>query len=521
MARMTMASSSTRRCLNCLLHVPPRPLFAPSSSTVLLQQSSSFSTTPALSFAAPARPAPRIPSPNQTPNRTRITPGTHKVKHTPTINKKTTAAKAGGRPLNPGERKAVRKRIVLSNVNALEVPGLEDLSAENMLDEEMKGKVVGIPGPVVDQLRAVGAFKPRQHWGMFRRPAMLLRDEAVELGRKMDAIGQTDDGKEPQTVRAVLTGARGTGKSLIMLQAMTMAFLKGWVVLHIPEGSSSPFTSPTVQPSDPHSPPTAQELTNATTDYSPLASSSPDTPTTYAQPTYLSALLSTLLASNTPLLTSLTLHHTHDLPIPLLPDTSLHRLAIIGARDPDLAHPVFLALWRELTALTRPPILLAADNIAHLYRLSAYRSSTFAPIHAHDLALVDHFVSHLSGASPLPNGGVVLGATSDSNNIRAPTFERLLDGDAAQGLTPERDPKQRHLLEVDGRVEQAMQGVDVWRIGGLKREELGGWLEYAARSGVVRGRVTEGGEGGVGEWWGMSGGGVVGEVVRGMAGMRL
>ena len=146
-----------------------------------------------------------------------------------------------GKPPPQGERKALRKRIVLSNTNALEVEGMQDFSVESMLDESSRGKVFGIPGPVVDQLRAVNAFKTSQGWGLFRRPGMLVRKEMLEYAKMIEEMSQADNKK---VVRRVLVGERGSGKSLMLLQAMTMAFLKGWTVINIPEGTWYPFIRP-------------------------------------------------------------------------------------------------------------------------------------------------------------------------------------------------------------------------------------------------------------------------------------
>jgi small subunit ribosomal protein S29 len=135
-----------------------------------------------------------------------------------------------GKPPMPGERKAMRKRIVLSNTNALQVEGLHDLSK----DMEMAvhtGKVVGLPGEVVDSLRAVEAFKVTQGWGMFRRPALLIREESVAVTENMKYAEQQKGG-----FRLVIDGERGTGKSLMLLHAMATAFVRGWIVLNIPEG---------------------------------------------------------------------------------------------------------------------------------------------------------------------------------------------------------------------------------------------------------------------------------------------
>lgn len=139
-----------------------------------------------------------------------------------------------------GERKALRRRIVLSNTNALEVQGMADISVQSMLDEGSQGKVFGIPGPLVDQLRAVDAFKVSQGWGLFRRPGMLVRKETVEYGKLMEELSVEGNKK---TVRRVLVGERGSGKSLMLLQAMTMAFLKKWTVVNISEGTLR-FISP-------------------------------------------------------------------------------------------------------------------------------------------------------------------------------------------------------------------------------------------------------------------------------------
>jgi small subunit ribosomal protein S29 len=136
-----------------------------------------------------------------------------------------------GRPPAPGERKAIRKRIVLSNSNALEVPTMADMTAE--LDAAQVGTVVGLPGSLVDQLRAAEAFKTTQGWSLFRRPAILIREESVEIAKM---IQEAQDAKK--TPVTIIDGERGAGKSLMLLQAMATAFLRGWIVLSIPEGKA-------------------------------------------------------------------------------------------------------------------------------------------------------------------------------------------------------------------------------------------------------------------------------------------
>src|ERR1051326_3551924 len=133
-----------------------------------------------------------------------------------------------------GERKALRNRIVLSNTNALEIPNMEDLDAVKLQDAQIQGKVLGVPGPVVDSLRAVDAFKPRQGWYYFRRPATLMRKETMELFKLLNEV---DAASTKRTLRRIIAGERLGGQSTLLLQGLTAAFLKGWVVINLPEGT--------------------------------------------------------------------------------------------------------------------------------------------------------------------------------------------------------------------------------------------------------------------------------------------
>jgi small subunit ribosomal protein S29 len=135
-----------------------------------------------------------------------------------------------------GERKALRKRIVLSNTNALEVQGLQDLTVKNMVDELQIGRVLALNGELLDQLREVKAFKRTQNWKMFRKPGTLMRRESVELGRTFLDVKASNSEQKPRTVRRIIAGAQNTGKSLMLVQAMSMAFLNDWVVINVPEG---------------------------------------------------------------------------------------------------------------------------------------------------------------------------------------------------------------------------------------------------------------------------------------------
>lgn len=151
--------------------------------------------------------------------------------------KKKKVADRGGRPPAVGERKALRKRIVLSNPNALEIEGMLELSPETMVDSRLRGTVLGLPVPMIDQLRAVQAFKPKQGWSIFRRPGTVLRRDTIEMGRLFEQIsGEGDEAQKGKVVKKIVTGMKGSGKTVHLLQAMAMGFLKKWAVVTIPDG---------------------------------------------------------------------------------------------------------------------------------------------------------------------------------------------------------------------------------------------------------------------------------------------
>ncbi len=100
-----------------------------------------------------------------------------------------------------------------------------------MAEEKHIGHMMALDGELLDQLRDSRAFKTTQNWSLFRRPAVLIRDETVRIATDMaEAEGAQ------KLVRHLITGEKASGKSILMLQAMSMAFMKGWIVLNIPEG---------------------------------------------------------------------------------------------------------------------------------------------------------------------------------------------------------------------------------------------------------------------------------------------
>ncbi|KAI1127968.1 mitochondrial ribosomal death-associated protein 3-domain-containing protein [Nemania abortiva] len=452
---------ASQNCWRCLARPSQRLLLAPVSRSASAPTSAAFSTSAPLLAKAPENSKHIRAGKKLTLGRKKRTPDKTKP------------------PLS-GERKAFRKRIQLSNDNALEVKGLDVLSLENAVDAESIGKIVGIPVEVVDQLRTCEAFKPSQSWSLFRSPHMLIRKETVDLASQM-----TNAIEKKETLRLVVTGSRGSGKSMLGLQALATGFMNNWVVINIPE---------------------AQELTTAATEYAAIPNSE-----MFSQPVYAVKLMQVMSQTNHSILSQHKVQLDHmQLPISVSRNMTLAGL-LNATKEPEFAWPVFQAFWKELLLPGRPPILFSLDGLAHIMRISDYRSPVFELIHSHDLALVRMFADALGGKTSFVNGAVVLGVTSRGNSPIIPSMEKAIaQATAAQKgeEVPERDPFFR---KYDDRVFDSLRGVKVLDVPGVSKTEARALMEYWAASGILRSRVDEKN---VSEKWTLAGGGVVAEMER-------
>lgn len=268
----------------------------------------------------------------------------------------------------------------------------------------------------------------------------------------------------------------------------------------------------------------------------------------YVQEKLTSELLHRTALANEEILSNLHVSMEHpELKSLIRPQMNLNELARLGVQDVTVSWPVFQALWAELNATNaatsdnskftaRPPLLVTVDGLAHWMQDSKYRNADFKPIHAHNLTLVNHFLSLLtpksssSSSSPstssLANGGILLYSTSGSNNPTVPTFDFALDQlRAHQNGVSESSPEYPRLdpyCSVDQRVLDLFQkapskggkkegALEVQTLGGLSREEARGFMEYFARSGILQEKITEEF---VCEKWSLAGGGIIGEMEK-------
>ncbi|KAL9578727.1 MAG: hypothetical protein Q9212_005539 [Teloschistes hypoglaucus] len=158
---------------------------------------------------------------------------------------------------------------------------------------------------------------------------------------------------------------------------------------------------------------------------------------------------------------------------------------------------------------------------------TGYKHPNLKPIHPHDLEILKWYNGFLSGKQSLPNGGLVVAATSQSNAPKVPALDVALgelEGDRTEPIGGQTVAKLERtpFVRYDERVFSAllndgMRKIRIKRLEGLSKDEARGLMEYWARSGMLRQRVNEAL---LGEKWTLSGGGVVGELERAVIEMR-
>lgn len=169
--------------------------------------------------------------------------------------------------------------------------------------------------------------------------------------------------------------------------------------------------------------------------------------------------------------------------------------------------------------------MFTLDGLSHIMKESAYLSADIKPIHAHDLALVRHFIDLLSGKKSLPNGGLVLGATCKSNSPTSSALDYSIEVAEALQVDPSSNTR-RPLYKADERALDVLQdlrdakatGLDVIKVGGISKEEARSIMEYYAESGMLRAEVNDGF---VAEKWSLAGMGNIGELERASVRLRL
>ncbi|WVQ64300.1 uncharacterized protein L199_002462 [Kwoniella botswanensis] len=240
-------------------------------------------------------------------------------------------------------------------------------------------------------------------------PASVIRQLTIDLSKQLDG----DKGKSSKDARYVLTGERGSGKSMLLLQSVAYALESGWIVLFNPK---------------------ATEWTNSSSHY--IYDSSTQT---FNQWQASQQILSTLLSNNKDKLDSIKLPADISLPQgkTAAKGSKLSELVSVGSKDDRVATQALDAVMGVLERQTQYPVLWAIDESQTLFTTSRYRTPDYTPIEPYHLSAPRLALDFMSGRRSFAKGTILTSLSlSDPTNLPSPSLIQGLALSSTQPLTP-------------------------------------------------------------------------------------
>ncbi|BEI91588.1 uncharacterized protein CcaverHIS019_0404080 [Cutaneotrichosporon cavernicola] len=228
-------------------------------------------------------------------------------------------------------------------------------------------------------------------------PASVIRQATLDLTGTLNAA----KGNSSKDARILLTGPRGSGKSMLMLQAAAYALEAGWIVLYVPQASKWLDSSSQYEYNE------ADKM--------------------FHQTETSQQLLTKLAAVNKAQLAKVTLSEAVKVGSETFAAGSkLADIVALGAKEERLAVPALAATVDVLSKQTAVPVLLAVDEMHALFRTSQFRAPDYTRLEPYNLSVSSLVLDLLTGRKAF-GAGAVIGALSYSNT-EWPVSDTLLYG---------------------------------------------------------------------------------------------
>ncbi|GAA5930504.1 hypothetical protein JCM1841_006561 [Sporobolomyces salmonicolor] len=264
-----------------------------------------------------------------------------------------------------------------------DLSGVQVMHPES-LTKAAVGDVRAFPAPALDVFKALSVPSSTQKEHAFTsKPATVVRNATLKITSVLDA-GRTASSKES---RHILDGGAGTGKSTLLLQAVSYAATTGWVVLYLPSAT------PLVNSSTPHLYSSARHL--------------------FDQPVLSASLLTKFSTANKAAFKALkTTQEWAFGERKVAQGKPLEELCKVAGGDEKIVTSVFEAVMEELTVQKERPVLLAIDDAQSLFAPSAYVDPTYQAIETFSLIVPRMLLEFVSGQRTFATGSVLLSASS-------------------------------------------------------------------------------------------------------------
>lgn len=220
------------------------------------------------------------------------------------------------------------------------------------------------------------------------KPRALVRKQTLEV---LDALDKSKEGNKG--TRLMLDGARGSGKSVLMAQAVAYALDDGWVVISVPR---------------------AVNLINSSTEFTYSAQHK-----AYVQPEATKTLLEAVLKVNGASLKQIKTSESVTMDGGKLEEgTTLEALikrAVEDTTSPTSRQTLLEAVFKTLANQTEKPVLVAVDDAQSLFRTTLYRDPDFIRLESFELGLPRSLLSLLTAPSYALQRGAFLSAFSTTH----------------------------------------------------------------------------------------------------------
>ncbi|CEL61808.1 37S ribosomal protein S23, mitochondrial OS=Schizosaccharomyces pombe (strain 972 / ATCC 24843) GN=rsm23 PE=3 SV=1 [Rhizoctonia solani AG-1 IB] len=304
-------------------------------------------------------------------------------------NKKIAATKVGPLPAN-----------VLAVHHLLQAPQ-RDLGLPQLTPDVLTSRAVGTavslssgPGSIAGTFGLPTSLE--SEFLLLSNPTSVIRDVTLSLIEAMD--GGSKSGTSNKDARIALTGAAGSGKSHLLLQAANYAAASEWIVLYAPRviswiNSTTPYT------------------------YDPRTK-------TFQQPELAAQILGQFITANSEILLAPSTQITKDIKNERLGSFSkgdpLSALLSVGQKHQSLATEVLAVTLEILGEQTKHPVLIAVDDFQALFCMSRYRDPQYQLISSHHLSLPRMILDYAAGKRTLARGAIVGALSSTDPRFIAP-----------------------------------------------------------------------------------------------------
>ncbi|WVF66537.1 hypothetical protein IAT40_001277 [Kwoniella sp. CBS 6097] len=340
-------------------------------------------------------------------------------------------------------------------------PDLSDLPAlqPGKYRKEHVGKPAVIPKAAFEKLKASGLPKNlEKELSSSGGPASVIRESTVELAQKLD--GGKD--KSSKDARYVLTGDRGCGKSVLLLQTVAYASESGWIVLCNPRAS---------------------EWTNSSSHYVYDSATQ-----TFSQWQSAQRMLTTLSEINGDKLDAIKLPSAVELAQGKTVEAgaSLSTLVRTGAKDDRVAVQALDAVMAVLEQQIQYPVLWAIDEAQTLFTTSKYRTADYTPIEPYHLSTPRLALDFIAGRRTFSRGAVITALSlSDPTTLPSPALNTALSLSSPQPITPYTQLDPYHLAH-------ASSGLNKITVPfGMTSAEASGLFQLFARKGWAPGGTDQ------------------------------